>query len=130
METLGSLIKEISLVNKLQLNSYQNVVEARKQIEYSIRQSAVEYNETRKKMSILVDKGKRDKDGVLITQMTIYNLSLKYKEVVKNSMETLEMLQDIERSMLRVLNSKNIDFIETDEVEDKQVMISRWMNER
>ena len=125
MEKLGTIIKEITLSNQLQLNSYRSVVEARIQIEKSIRQSQIEYSKERNKLSVLADKGKRDGDGVLITKMTIYNLNLKHQEVVKKSMETLARIQELELMMLGVLNAKNIDFIDTEDVEEKEVMVSR-----
>jgi len=125
METLGRILNEITQSNQLQLGSYWDVVDARKKIEKSIRQSQVEYKEKEKKLSVLASKHKRDEDGVLITTLTIYNLSLTHKNVVRKSMDTLERLQELERMMLGVLNARNIDFIETDEVEETEVMISR-----
>ena len=45
METLGRILNEITQSNQLQLGSYWDVVDARKKIEKSIRQSQVEYKE-------------------------------------------------------------------------------------
>ena len=125
MEKLGTIVREITLSNQLQLNSYRSVVEARIQIEKSIRQSQVEYSRERNNLVTLADKGKRDGDGVLITKMTVYNLNLKHQQVIKKSMETLARLQELELMMLGVLNARNIDFIDTEDVEEKEVMVSR-----
>ena len=125
MENLRTIIKEISVSNKLQLNSYQNVVEARKNIEKSILVSQVEYRQKEKKINYLYSKGKRDKNGVLIDKLTIYNLSLKHREVLRKSMETLEQLQGLERMMLSVLNARDINFQDTRDVEEKEVIFSK-----
>ena len=125
MEKLGRILKEITQSNKLQLGSYWDVVGARIKIEKSIRQSQVEYKEREHTLNKLASKGKRDEDGVLITKLTIYNMSINHKQVVRKSMETLERLQELERMMLGVLNARNIDFIETDDVEEKGIMMSQ-----
>ena len=125
MEKLATIIKEITLSNKLQLNSYRSVVEARIQIEKSIRQSQIEYSKERTNLAVLASKRKRDNNGELITKMTIYNLSLQHQKVVDTSMETLARIQELELMMLGVLNARNIDFIDTEDVEGKEVMISQ-----
>ena len=125
MEPLGKIIKEISLSNELQLNAYNDVVSARVNIEKSIRQSQIEYSETEKKLNKLYKKGKRNADGILIDKLTIYQYSVKHKAVMKKSMETLERIQELERMMLAVLNAKNINFIDADDVEERAVIFSR-----
>ena len=125
MEKLATIIKEITLSNKLQLNSYRSVVEARIQIEKSIRQSQIEYSKERNNLAVLASKRKRDNNGELITKMTIYNLSLQHQKVVDTSMETLARIQELELMMLGVLNAKNIDFIDAEELEGKEVIGSQ-----
>ena len=124
MKNLLRILKEISLSNKLQLGTYGDVVDARNKIEKSIRQSQIEYKENEKNLNKLASKGKRDKDGVLITKLTIYNMSINHREVVKKSMETLEKIQELERMMLGILNARNINFLHTDDVEETAVYIS------
>ena len=127
MEKLKSIIEEISKSNQLQLNSFRNVVDARLNIEKSIRQSQIEYSNNSKKLSVLASKGKRDKEGVLITKLDVYNLSIRHKEVMKKSMETLALLQELERMMLGILNARNIDFIDATEVETDEIVITKKM---
>jgi len=127
LEKLKSIIEEISKSNQLQLNSFRNVVDARLNIEKSIRQSQIEYSNNSKKLSVLASRGKRDKEGVLITKLDVYNLSIRHKEVIRKSMETLALLQELERMMLGVLNARNIDFIDATEVETDEIVITKKM---
>ena len=104
-------------------SSYEDIINSRRKIQRSISVKLLEFDKSIELLGKRLETRQKDKDGKLYSPLDLSTLSIKHKLWNEGTLNLLREIQDLETKMLNVLTLRNVDLLQSTDVEEVGILI-------
>ena len=104
-------------------SSYEGITESRRKIQRSISVKLLEFDKGIELLEKRLESRQKDKDGKLYSPLDLSKMSIKHKLWNEGTLNLLREIQDLETKMLNVLTLRNVDLLQSTDVEEMGILI-------
>lgn len=112
-----------SLSNRILKSSYEDIIESRRKLQRSISVKLLEFNKNIELMKKRIQTRQKDNEGRIYSPLDKTTITINYKLWNEGTINLLKEVQYIETRMLNVLTSRNIDLLQSTDVEEVEILI-------